>query len=244
MFYHQSSYIKFLIKPLKLPSTNDLQKNKAEDVLDLFKYQIKTKIIRDKEAYLLHELLKDVKYLSEEHDLETPVIEHTRSLKRYLVQEYSNAMAFFPSGKYLLVHPIDLNPCIYSIATLHGCGLRDTDLTKAFGRMLRRKLLERRKGDVTWPLTPEELLSRIDAGPLSEIYNAIYLLIYESASINQCGYAATSHVKATKTWSLASDWEGLITKQRTPKQIVLGIVLHKITGTKFCFNFLLALLCP
>ena len=58
VFYHQSCYIKFLIKPVKLPSSNVLQKNKAQDVLELFKYRIKTKIIRDKEAYLLHNFLK------------------------------------------------------------------------------------------------------------------------------------------------------------------------------------------
>ena len=34
------------------------KKDKAEDVLELFKYRIKTKIIRDKEAYLLHNCLK------------------------------------------------------------------------------------------------------------------------------------------------------------------------------------------
>ena len=104
-------------------------------------------------------MLKDVKYFRDEHDLETPVIEHTSSLKRYLVQEYSNNIAFFPSGKYLLVYPIGINSFTYSIATLHGFGVRDTDLTKAFGRMLRRKLQERQKGDITWPLTPDELLS-------------------------------------------------------------------------------------
>ena len=182
--------------------------------------------------------------MSEEHDFETPVIEHTSSLKRYLVQEYSNDITFFSSGKYLLVHPININPCKYSIATLHGCGLRDTDLTEAFGRMLRRKLQERQKGDITWPLTTEELLSRIDTGPLLEIYNAIYFSIYKTATINQYGYATTSYIKATIIWSLVSDWEGLITKQRTPKQVFLGMVLHRIAAMKFCFNLLLALLCP
>ena len=189
--------------------------------------------------------------MSDEHDLETPVIEHKSSLKRYLVQEYSNDIAFFSSRKYLLLHPIDINPCTYSIAALHGCGSRDTDLTKAFRRMLRRKLQERQKGDITWPLTPEELLSRINAEPLPETYNAIYFSIHESGSINQYGYATTSHIKATKIWhikatkirSLASDWEGLITKQGSPKQIVLGMVLHRITGMKFCFNLILAMLC-
>ena len=51
--------------------------------------------------------------------------------------------------------------------------------------MLRGELQERQKSDITWPLTPEKLLSRIDTGPLPEIHNAIYFSIYLSASINQ-----------------------------------------------------------
>ena len=125
-----------------------IYKNTKENMLDLFKYRIKTTIIRDKEAYLLHELLKDVKFLSEEHGLETPVIEHTSSLKPYLVQEYSNGSAFFQYRKYLLVHLFDINLCTNSIPTLDGCGLRDTVLTKAFRKILRRKLQESQKGDV------------------------------------------------------------------------------------------------
>ena len=143
VFYHQSCYIKFLTKPVKLPSKNELQEKQTR-CFKFIKYRIKTKTISDKEAYLLHELLKDIKYSSEKHDLETPIIEQTSSLKRYLVQEYSNNIAFFPSGKYLLVHPIDINPCT-SIATPLGRGLQDIDLTKAFGRMLRRKFQERQR---------------------------------------------------------------------------------------------------
>ena len=51
VFYHQTCYITFLLNPVKLLSKDDLQKKKAKNVLDLFKYRIKTKIIRDKEAY-------------------------------------------------------------------------------------------------------------------------------------------------------------------------------------------------
>ena len=152
--------------------------------MDLFKYHIKTKTICDKEAYLLHELLKDIKYTNEKHDLETPIIEHASSLKRFSVQEYSNNIAFFPSGRYLFVHNIDITPCA-SIATLHGCDLRDTELTKAFGRMLKRKFHERKKGNITWPLTSEEFSYRICNRPLSDIYNVICFSIYESSSINQ-----------------------------------------------------------
>ena len=69
---------------------------------------------------------------------------------------------------------------------------------------MRRKLQERQKDDITWPLTAEELPSRLDSGPLPEIHNAIYFSIYQSTSINLHRYATTSHIKATKIWSLAS----------------------------------------
>ena len=230
IYYHQSCYIKFVIKPVQTPTEENLLNKRSEDVLDLFKYKIKTKIIRDKGAYFLHELLKDLKFLSTEEGLESPKIEHTVALKRFLIREFPNDIAFFPCSRYLLVHPIDINPCSYSIATLHGCGLRDFDLAKSFGKMIRRKIKERDEVENKWPLTPEELLSRIDSGPLQELYNAIYFSIYEKGSINQHGYAITSNNNATKLWSIASDWEGLISKQRTPKQIVMGMVLHRITG--------------
>ena len=97
-----------------------------------------------------------------EHDLETPVVEHTSSLQRILVHEYSNDIAFFPSVKYILVYLIDIDPRTYSTSTLHGFALRNSDLTKAFRRMLRRKLKERQKEDIIFPLTPEELFSRLD----------------------------------------------------------------------------------
>ena len=73
--------------------------------------------------------------------------------------------------------------------------------------MLRRILQKRQKDDITWPLIPEELLSRLDTRPLPEIHNAIYFSIYQSTSINQYRYTTTSYIKATKIPSLASDWE-------------------------------------
>ena len=48
---------------------------------------MKTKIVRDKEGYLLYELLNDMKYLSAEQELDMPAIGHTISLKMYLVQK-------------------------------------------------------------------------------------------------------------------------------------------------------------
>ena len=100
--------------------------------------------------------------------------------------------------------------------------------------MIRRKFEERKISEETWLLTPDELLSKLDSGPLPELYNAIYFSIYERGKINQYGYVETSDVKASKIWSLASDWESMITKQRTPQQIILWLVLHRITGKSVC----------
>ena len=108
-------------------------------------------------------------------------------LKRYLVQEVSNNIAFFPSRKCLIVHPIDINPSTYSIATLHGCGLEGTNLAIASGKLLKKKLQERQNGDFTWLLTPEEFLSRIDTEPLLEkqcyLFFNLRICIYKSVRI-------------------------------------------------------------
>ena len=37
---------------------------------------------------------------------------------------------------------------------------------------------------------------------------------------------------ATKIWSLASDWESLITKENSAKQLILGQTVHQITASK------------
>ena len=136
VYYHQSCYIRFVIK--KVLNTASKTDSINTDVLQLFEYKIRTKIVRDKEAYLLHELLTDVSEWSNEHGLDRPVIEHTVELKREILKKFENEIAFFPCVRHLLVHPIDVNPCTYSIATRKGCGLRDRDIASAFGRMIKR----------------------------------------------------------------------------------------------------------
>ena len=121
------------------------------------------------------------------------------------------------SEKYFLVYPIDINPCTYSTATLHSWGLRDIDLTKAFRRMERRKLQEKRKGDITWPEKLEEHLSRIDTGPLPEMYNAIWFSISASTSTNYTGTQNHRTSKLQRNVFLGSGWEELFTRQGTPK---------------------------
>ena len=148
IFYHQSCYIRILIKPVKLPLKDDSQKNKAKDVLDLFKYRIKTKTKRDKEAYLLHEVLKHIKCLSKGRDRETSVVERTSSLKRYLVEDtLTKLQSSHPKNIYLFTLLISTH--VRTVLTFHDCDL------KFSWKYFWRKLQERQKGDINWPLTPE-----------------------------------------------------------------------------------------
>ncbi len=230
IYYHQSCYIKFAFSPFTKQEKEVDENKKVNDVLNIFLYRLKKKIIRDKHAYFLSELLKDIEILSDDEGLESPAFSNTRSLKRYITDNLGEEISFFPTGKYLLVHAIDVNPCEYSLATLHGCGLRDDDLAKSFGRMIRRKLKMKTQEKPEWPLSPEELICKLDEGPLPDLYNAIYYSMYDNMKKNEHGYAVTSRTKATKIWSIASDWETLVTNSPSPKLAVMGLVLHRITG--------------
>ena len=85
-------------------------------------------------------------------------------MKREIIKNFEEEINFYPCGRHLLVHPSDINPCTYSIATLKGYGLREKDLERAFGRMIKRKLKERESTNTSWPLTKEELLKNSTVG--------------------------------------------------------------------------------
>ena len=239
VYYHQACYLKFTHSSWLQEKTADVEDPKEEHALQSFFYKIKSKIIRDKQAFLLNELLKDVALISEDLGLNAPVILTTQTLKRRIIDECGSDISFYKSGKYLIVHASDVNPCEYVTAALHGCGLRDDDLAKAFGRMVRHKLEARENAPRQWPCTTEEIMNQLDRGPLPEIYNAIFYTLKDYGEKNEYGYNKTiSRVRATKIWSLASDWEHLITKQPSPKQAILGLVLHRITGSKESVSYL------
>ena len=201
--YHNSCYIKFALSPISSKEKTAVVDAEREDVKQAFYYNLRRKILRDREAFLLNELLEDVQTMSEENGLDEPVIKDTKSLRRCLEKEFGDDIGFFPSGKFRIVHSADVNPCEYSVATLKGRGLRDADLVKSFARMIRRKT--QATGNATkWPLTPDEMISMLDEGPVPELYNAIYYTMNERGKENAYGYAITkSNVKATKIWSFS-----------------------------------------
>ena len=79
----------------------------------------------------------------------------------------------------------------------------------------------------------------LDRGPLQNLYNVIYYNMHDFTKQNEYGYAVTSsHTTAIRIWPLASDWECLITREPFPKQAVLGLVIHRMTGSKEVVNML------
>ncbi len=138
IFYHQSCYLKLTLSKIR-PENYDNNQELEQELLQSFFHKLRATI---KSAFLLNELLEDIKIMSEEEGLPRSPIMHTSTLKGKIIDECKDKVSFFPTGKYLLVHPSDVNPREYPIAALHGCGLRDNDLAKSFGRMIRRKLPE------------------------------------------------------------------------------------------------------
>ena len=92
--------------------------------------------------------------------------------------------------------------------------------------MVRRKLQKSADRQKQWPLTPEELTEMLDRGPFR-----IFTTSSTTPSITLLyGYAVTSsHTTAIKIWSLANDWESLITREPSPKQAVMGLVINRMT---------------
>ena len=134
---------------------------------------------------------------------------------------------FFPSGKQLIVSSIEVNPCQYSVATLHGFGLSDNDIIRSFARMFRRKLQICNQLRESWPMNIDNIENFVQKDPLPELYNAIYTTTNPSFKVHSSGYAVTpSHQIATKIWSITPGWEYLVTKKKTSKQVLTGSNFH------------------
>ena len=101
--------------------------------------------------------MKDVFIISETHGLDETAIKYTANPKRKLITKFDESISFFPSGKYVIVHSSDTNPYQYGVAFLRGSGLRDDDIVKSFGRLIKRKVCERNEEAIEWPLSSEQL---------------------------------------------------------------------------------------
>eukprot|EP00794_Sanderia_malayensis_P017234 gene17234-18955_t len=240
LYYHKSCYLKFAFNPVEKQGlsssmeTSDSANNTVTAVWNELYRIVENKILRKRHAYLLHDILKDLKNLCLENGIE-PVISHTAGLKRKLLEQFTEErLGFFPQGKYVIVYSQDTNPCEYSASTLLGHGLRDNDLIRSVARMIRNKIELVKDEEHSWPYTPNEVVEKLDSGPIRELYNLIYATINPNFKINSQGYAETrSELMATKVWSISSDWEALLVpKKKCAKQVLTGLTLHRITGSK------------
>ena len=71
------------------------------------------RILHEKDAFLLSDVLEDIKRLSKLNELTEPIISNIRTLKRRIIDKFSDDISFHPKDKYLIVHSSDSNPCEY-----------------------------------------------------------------------------------------------------------------------------------
>ena len=99
------------------------------------------KILQEKKAYFLTELIHDIAEMSSDAELDEPFVKYRYELKDLLSKSFGNQIAYYKGvTSKVVVHSVIVNPCQYAAATMKGAGLRDDDLTKAFARLVRRKL--------------------------------------------------------------------------------------------------------
>ena len=87
------------------------------------------------EAFLLRDLLEDIKYLREENGIEESIITTTRTFKKKIINTFPEEISFYPNGKYLIVQSSNINPYQYIVAVVEGKGLKVTSARKLFDCM-------------------------------------------------------------------------------------------------------------
>jgi len=170
VYYHKRCYTNF-VREKEVEGTTSGAKipGRCEGVKEDFLRLISKKILQQKRAYFL----TDIAEMSSDAELDEPFVKYGYELKD-LSKSFGNQIAYYKEGvtSKVIVHSVIVNPCQYAVATMKGAGLRDDDLTKAFARLVHRKLKVSELQ--SWPISPEELLHRLDdAGPLTFIFHAI-----------------------------------------------------------------------
>ena len=139
VFYHKGCYGAFIYVSKEPQKDDETEKVKLR-VLETFNDMLKRRVIEDKESYLMIELLKDLEEISQDFGLDTPPIRFTSHLKLHLKDCFQELISFSTVAGKLVVSSSELGPVTYVNAALKGHGLREDDLTRAFARLVRRKL--------------------------------------------------------------------------------------------------------
>ena len=128
---------------------------KEANILDNFMQLFEQKVILNEDAYIMKELMTDIKEMCEDASLPEPFENHTYRLKNRLKNKFGFRVNFCRIGKHQVVYKAGLNPCLLVAKTLEVAGLTD-DASKAFARMVRQKLDN--DDCQKWPIFPSTLL--------------------------------------------------------------------------------------
>ena len=248
--YHKSCYTFFTVHPTKnLQSDISLDTINSQCAEREFLDIIEKKVIVEKSCYFLTDLLEDMQNLYVYHGVPahsrktfTSQIKDLISSKFKEKVEFKRASGIHGAGNIL--HSTDVNPLDYSLATIRGAGLRDDNITKAFARMVHRKITRKKSCDDDKSAAHvhasfENLVGQLDEHePMQEIYNAIAMSLNPSFKKNDHGFVVIPSSQATKVWSIAGHWQQLLTGDPSPSALALGMVIHRITGSKEAINLL------
>ena len=121
------------------------------------------------------------------------IISNTRTLKRRIIDKFSEYISFYRKYKYLRVNSSNVNSCEYVFAILKRKRLKDCDTIRSFCEMTRRKIniAAEEKQSSEWPYNPQDIIEMLDKERLSGIYNTIFYTIHEKYVTNKYGYAKT-----------------------------------------------------
>ncbi len=231
VYYHKKCYAAFSYSYDK-KETLAYNMEQERKIMEYFDEMIRRRVIQDKQSFLMTELLKDFAEISSDFSFSEPHIRQTKYLKTHLEQTFQDEIAFSKVGqKKQVLHSNSVGPVAYVEAALKGHGLREVDLTKAFARLVRRKLADRHP--LNWPPTTEELCESLETFlPLECIFNAIALSLNDKCPINENGIVNVPKDLNHKISSLAQGWEALTSHGRSPLNIAMGLTVNRITGSK------------
>lgn len=235
IYYHKKCYSSFTrCSQLKDTFPEEEIKELEDKVTDLFLRKIELRVCKDKDVFLLTDLLADLKELSCEFGLDsTPSgLKQTYQLKKVLLTKLENKINIVSYGKGDAVLSKEIDPLTYTYATVKGNGLREVDVIKAFSNLVRKKIDH--EDALQWPPRPHEFIQSLkNSKPLQCIFNAIVWSLNPKRKVNENGYAETnSELQAEKIAAITECWEGLIGKNKKPSQTAMSLTLHRLTGSK------------
>ena len=178
--------------------------------------KIELKVLNDKEANLLTDLLQDIKEMSVEFRLQKPPrrLIHTYQLKKILQLRFGHNNWISSFGNCNAVHSINLDPLLYSHGTIKWHGSREYDIVKVFANLVRRKLDDTNL--MKWAQKAKDSIKFLEISkPLACIYNDIILFTNPRNTKNKNGYADTNnHDQAEKMTAITQSWEKFDFKEK------------------------------